>query len=267
MTVLADLGWFSWLFAIVVAGPSVLSILQSVFVDHRLIAALQWIVDGYNTILAVLGGIFEPLVQPVVDWVNRWLGWNLHIQPYWRPLMVLCAMATVGHARALWAAGRRSFAVWFGVSATASALLGSLVAGLIPPDGLASTFVGVAPVTILALILTILLSWETLYVGDFESLIEAIARILAAPLVVGIAIFTLGVLVIAVNPTLNPVPVAIVSLALLILSFAILLLSTALQERRNDDARSALTILGGFVVAGLILIADQVVKAFPAAGP
>lgn len=97
-----DLGWFSWLFAIVVAGPSILSILQAVFVEHRLIAAFQWIVDGYNAIVSVLGAVIEPLVQPLINWLNEQLDWRLTLHPFWRPAFVLGMIGVGAKFRANW---------------------------------------------------------------------------------------------------------------------------------------------------------------------
>jgi hypothetical protein len=50
---LRDFGWFYGLFALAVSAPSLLSLLQAIL-DHRLVDALQWIVDGYDRNAAAL---------------------------------------------------------------------------------------------------------------------------------------------------------------------------------------------------------------------
>jgi len=256
--VFLDLGWFSWIFALVVAGPSVLSILQAVFVDHRLIAAFQWIVDGYNGILAVLGAIFEPLITPAIELLNRAFDWDLTLRPHWRPLMVLCAMATIGHARALWGSGNRSFSVWFGISATIAAFFGAISAGVLPADGLVSTLVGVFPATVLAFVFSALM-W--LGVSERDRDASTALTAVSIPFVVAVAMFSLSAIVVAAEPALTASTVAVASLAVLIFAIALMLLWVGIGTDQLPIARTALTVLGGFVVAAAVLLADQIVKA------
>lgn len=96
---LEDLGWFPLLFAVAVGGPSILAILEQVLVNHQLVPALQWIVDGYNRIMTVLGAAVEPLVQPAIDWVNARLGWSLTLDPVWRPVFALCMVLVMAFVR------------------------------------------------------------------------------------------------------------------------------------------------------------------------
>jgi hypothetical protein len=102
---LKDLGWFPLAFAVVVGGPSVLTILQELFVNHKLVPALQWIVDGYQRIMAALGAVVEPWVQPAIDWVNARFGWQLVLDPVWRPLFALTMVIAMGDARTRWRGG------------------------------------------------------------------------------------------------------------------------------------------------------------------
>jgi hypothetical protein len=86
---LKDFGFFYALFVFLVSGPSWLSLLQMVFIEHRLVDALQWIVDGYNQIVGVLGAVIEPLLQPAINWLNGAFDWRLVLMPHWRPLALL----------------------------------------------------------------------------------------------------------------------------------------------------------------------------------
>jgi hypothetical protein len=96
---LKDLCFFPILFAVAVGGPSILAILEPVLVNHQFVPALQWIIDGYNRIMAVLGAAVEPLVKPAIDWVNAWLGWSLTVYPVWRPVFALCMVCVMAAVR------------------------------------------------------------------------------------------------------------------------------------------------------------------------
>lgn len=131
--VIKDLSWFSSIFFLVAAGPSILSILQAVFVEHRLGPAFQWIVDGYNSLLAVVGAIIEPLIQPAIDWLNQTFDWSLALQPHWRPLFVLMTLLPTAFARTLRGPGELKWIQL--VPMVIGSLLGALAAGLAPLSG------------------------------------------------------------------------------------------------------------------------------------
>jgi hypothetical protein len=81
--------WLPILFASIVSAPSWLSLLEMVLTDYRLTAGLQWIVDGYQRITSVLALVIEPIVAPIIAWINAHLGWHLVLYPHWRPLFLL----------------------------------------------------------------------------------------------------------------------------------------------------------------------------------
>ena len=130
---LSDLGWFSMLFAVIVSGPSVLSILEQV-ISYRLADALQWIVDGYRRIADLAGGLLRPALQPVLDWLNQTLHWSLQLHPHWAPLFALGMVVVLSATRA---SDNLTFAQRFGGGALYSVLLllGAILAGLVPLDG------------------------------------------------------------------------------------------------------------------------------------
>jgi hypothetical protein len=241
--VLKDLGWFWGIFAFVVGGPSVLSILQAVFVDHRLIAGLQWIIDGYNGVMAVLGSVFEPLVRPLVDWLNAQLHWSLTLQPHWKPLFVLAMLFVTGLARGVWREGQHAMAIQFSATGVVAALAGALIAGLAPLS--AGWWVqGLAAAIPTALVMIAFLIFGTF---DLTSL-AVIGMISAATFVIGAGF--------SFMPGLGR-GAGILSLATLVMLAGVWFCSA-------QDAplkRTGLTILGGFIAAGLILLADVAVKA------
>jgi hypothetical protein len=186
---LADLGWFSATFSTLVGGPTLLSLLQSVFVERRLIDALQWIVDGYNTILARLAGFVEPWLLPLLEWLNGMFGWSLVLHPHWRPAFMIVAFIGVALGRGLVREGEWRKALGYAAVFLPLCFLTALGAGLsADPRGL---------------------------------------RLLAG-IFMGLALLT--------------------ALTLLFI------------RRDRLDSRVALTILGGFATAGLVLAADFMVK-------
>src|SRR5262245_26826642 len=97
-----QLSWFPGSYSTIVGGPSVLSMVQSLFNEWRLTPALQWIIDGYHQLTAQLASYVEPLIIPVISWVNSVLGWHLVLTPIWRPLFLLFSIGIVAAARHYW---------------------------------------------------------------------------------------------------------------------------------------------------------------------
>ncbi|MGQ0534352.1 MAG: hypothetical protein ACT4OF_16925 [Caulobacteraceae bacterium] len=131
-TALRDLGFFYGLFTFIVSGPSVLSLLQTIFIEHRLVDALQWIVDGYDRIAAMVGDAIEPVVAPAIALAERMFALDLTLQPYWRPLFILMFMLVVGWTRVAWHFGARAGAIALAASGVTGALIGAILAGLAP---------------------------------------------------------------------------------------------------------------------------------------
>jgi hypothetical protein len=45
--------------------------------DYRLSPSLQWILDDYHLVTAVMARAIEPLVAPVIAWINAKPAWQL----------------------------------------------------------------------------------------------------------------------------------------------------------------------------------------------
>lgn len=128
---LKDLGFFYTLFAFLVGAPSWLSILQMVFVEYRLVDALQWILDGYNEILATLGAVIEPPLLPLIRWINAQWTLDLTLAPHWRPVFVLLMIALGGLAR-IALRDRSVGGLVFAIVVTLFALTVALATGFVP---------------------------------------------------------------------------------------------------------------------------------------
>lgn len=246
---IADLGFFSWLFALIVAGPSILSLFQSVFIDHRLIDALQWIVTGYDRVAAVLGAMFEPLVQPIIDWISARLNWDIDLHPHWRPIFILAMMILVAEARSalrendFWRALRE---VTIG---GAGALTGALIAGTIPTDAAwwMQALMATAPIAV-GFAFYLVAEWEW-----------------SASIWLGGALVTAAFLIFSMI-TCAALPLGngegIVCLAALVFFAGVSFTHGGVANSNLFDARMGLTILGGFFAAALIIAADAALRAW-----
>lgn len=190
---LKDFGWFSIVFAVTVSGPSVLSLLQSVFVDHRLVDALQWIVDGYHRLVAVIGAIFEPIVLPFVEWINRLLDVELHLQEYWKALFVLEMVFVVGVARTAWRNGQRLVTLAYGLTCGMGALIGAVASGLVEADGAwgAQGLIAMLPITSLALAVAVSSMFLRAVNGDNAASQDLLAFGMATASLVTVSLFLL----------------------------------------------------------------------------
>ncbi len=264
-----DLGWFAWLFTIGVGAPSVLALAQAVVVDYRLIDALQWIPDGFNTIMAVLSGLVDPWFDPLLAWLNDRFGWRLTLHDHWRPLFALMMIFVMALVRTSWRDGLRRRATLIGVVTAPLMLLASLGVGLIPLDGVNAQVWWARAVTQGAI------AGVTLGVGTFAFALAGAAvkfadgREYAAReniltgLLAGGGTGGVGCAVAAglsFVPGVGPAAGA-ATLAGVIVVFAALALNVGLSAAERNVTRLGLTMLGGFVAAGLIAGADAAVKA------
>jgi hypothetical protein len=252
---LQEFGWFAVLFTVVIGGTSVLALLEQVFVEHRLIAAFQWIVDGYDRIIGVAAAVIEPLVLPIVDALNTWLNLDLRLGPHWRSLFVLGMLLVLGLARGAWRSGHRRDAALAVLVIGVGALAGALVSGLLPlaggwwAQGLGAALPTIALFAFFGIAAALSGGEEKTPVG-------------AAVLFVVIA----GALAFVLGALLSLVPglaagAGVLSLALMIGLFGAGFLWNGLRNNDPGDAVLGLIVLGGFVSAGMVLIADLAVKA------
>ena len=253
---LKDFGWFAILFTTVVGGTSVLALFETVFVDHKLIAVFQWIVDGYRRIASVAGAVVEPLLQPLVDAVNAQVHLNLHLDPHWRPLFILGMVFVIGLARSSWRSGDRKDAVLAVVFIGAGALVGAFVSGLMPLEG------GWWAQGLSAALPTVALFMFFGLATIFSSGPGERTPISAAALFILLS----GAIAFAIGAALSFVPgletgAGVIALATIIALFGVGFLWDGLAKNDRGDAALGLTILGGFASAGLVLAADIALKA------
>lgn len=252
---LHDLGWFPATFAAIVGGPSVLALLQIIFVEHRLIDALQWIVDGYNDIVAVIGNALEPLLMPVIAWLNGFFDWRLVLHPHWKPFLMLVMTFVAGLARTGMSEAKPVDFIAFAAMAV-GAFLGAVAVGLVPlnagwwAQGLAAAAPWALVIWISGLVLLLFgargSAGNALFALLFGAALAAIAFVLGAGLT-----FVPGI----------EGGAGLLASGLALIAIGVLALLAGFKSRDALIARVGLTMLGGFVAAGMILAADAGVKA------
>jgi hypothetical protein len=254
---LKDLGWFPILFAVAVGGPSILSIIESVLVDHQLVPALQWIVDGYNRIMAVLGAAVEPLVQPAIDWVNARFGWELVLDPVWRPVFGLMMAFFIPMIRALLKSGIFGIVPILGGSVGILAVLAvALCLGLFATGSgwVTQGIVAAAPfAAVMFLSALVHAAW-----GRWAEVRES-ARIFTGS----------SIMLFAFAAGLSFVPglassAGVFTIGGVVMTMGLVTATAGLAFGNRIYSRVGLTVLGGFATAGLILAADWSLKALGA---
>lgn len=264
-TALSDLGFFYSLFTLIVSGPSVLSLLQTVFVEHRLVDALQWIVDGYDSIAAVVGGVLEPLLAPAVAWIERIFGWELTLQAYWRPLFVLIVMFVVGWSRTAWRTGALASATAFFVLGVLGAFVGAAVAGLVPPSVPARALPGIVAAAPLFIVGVFVAAPLAAMDGALEKGTDP-GFVVATGLycLVAMAIAWIGFLAAtawAMTGMRSGAGVLGLGTTIVAIGLYAFVMATGPNRYALNAARLGLVLLGGFFTAALIVLADTVLKA------
>lgn len=226
--------------------------MQAVLVDQRLTYAFQWIVDGYNTIAAVIGAVFEPLLLPALTWLNMQLQWDLHLHPHWRPIFVLAMVLVISASRGFWKDRERSTAIMVISACGVAALIGAVIAGLFPLDGdwWAQALTAALPPT---MVLMAFLAAGAL-LGARAGLTD---WVLAA--IVGAWSFAISVAIYVLSGEREGAGIIALALVIALLGFALLAHSIRIASTRGLGI--ALAIVGGFITAAVIVAADFALRA------
>lgn len=283
---------FLWsLFVALVGAPSIISLYQSAFVGHDLSALPQSFIEGYEEALAIFGRAVEPALQPLLAWVSDLLGLEMTLHAHWRSLFVLASIVALSDVRARgieigWGSG-----LYHGLFLMVGGLAGSLAAGSVPLDGgwwaqglIAGLFAAFFTLQLLLDIVGIShgLSFGDAYLAeilkkDWENRAkrfrETAGRFGIGPAIalwvvvyawlVAVMSFGAGLTFFAAGAALSFVPglalgAGFAALAGYIFLFALAFVCRSGGSRRIDRAmgRSGFIMLGGFLGAGLVYVAD-----------
>jgi hypothetical protein len=250
--IISDFGGFRALFSAVIGAPSLLSLLELV-TEYRLSPALQWIVDGYHWLTAVMALAVEPLVVPLIAIINSGTGWRLTLYPHWRPLFLLMMVFFIGTLRAAFRDVRINGRVAFRwVLIIVVILISALLAGLVAIEGRwwEQGLLALLPFS------PLLPNIVAAAAGSVRGIGNRVAVVLSFSLLP----FTFAV-------CLSFVPgfersAGIATLAVLMATISVGVFAVAgIRDSDRSAIRAGFSMLGGFIVAGIILVADAIFKA------
>jgi len=263
-----DLGWFYVTFSSIVGGPSVLALIQMIFVEHRLIDALQWIVDGYNDITANLSAYVEPLLAPVIAWLSRTFDWPIELLPHWRPVFLLLLIFVSANVRR---GGIVAFVNWVSPPVLIiAALIGATIAGCIPLDSswIGQGLIAMAPITAVFIGMTVvMIAYSAVRSHQSTRSLPRAAVRKARPLRASVGLLaiigTVSGFAFLLGAAASLAPIAgagIVALCAVVVALGGFLVVAGFTTNNIHDIRTALIILGGFFTATLIVAADWIIK-------
>jgi hypothetical protein len=215
----------------------------------------------------------EPLLAPIISWVNDTFAVNYGLHAHWRPVFVLCMLYVMSFVRV---AQRETsadvppilYAAAWGVALTFIALVGALNVGIIPlySGWYAQARIAAFSVGTIAIgaVLVDLNADEADETGKSELL--RMAREAFTCIAMGAAAFGIAA-GLSLYPPLSQAA-GVVTLALFVCVLGVFFLSDGLLRPNRISAvgkvRLGLTMLGGFATAALILVADFVLRALQA---
>jgi hypothetical protein len=243
--------------------------LETVFENYRLSPGLQWIVDGYHRITHVLALAIEPFIAPIVAWINAHLGWQLMLYPHWRPLFLLTMILHMGTFRAILREDQNWFtkfsrATFKAVTIIIGALVGSLLAGLVPIEGRWWEQGMLATLPWLSMLVAFALDGlpdqlaRLLDQHDPDSKISGRSEIVEPLLTVGALFF-----IVAASFSFMPGferGAGIAALAAVLALNGVTAIVIGIQHADRTEIRGGLYILSAFILAGMIVGANTIMK-------
>lgn len=275
-----DLGWFFRLYTLIVGAPSLLQIGQYAFPHFRLTPFFQWIPSGWRQLMDFMGDVVEAWLTPAIHWLDDLLHLDLDIDPIWRPLFALMTVIWASQLRtslrrdALWRKqGEQPEIVnWVThVLQFPALLLGALAAGAAMSAGgwLAQGLAAALPILFFQFFTAVAHAVEAVVFALIRSPnLDKAMRQVTEPAIAGSLFGSVGF---ALGACLSLVPsieraAGVLALAGLVGMWGLLLAWAGLSRKAGDGfqdlmaTRLGLTILGGFVAAGIIVAVDVVVR-------
>lgn len=241
--IMQDLGFFWWIFGVVVGTPSVVTLYQTVFVDQKLGKIFQDIIDGYNQFLQIIGNLIEPWIVPFIEWILQPFNLNVEVYPHWRSVFILSMIPVFSFSRVMSKETGMFAGILVSVWAALYFLVSSIIGGAIP---IGAGFIWQVIICFLPLVGVVF--WILPLVDAKERWVSLVFLLL---------FFLLAMLFTGVASALNGVAGSgLFGLGLLVVSLAVV----AVYFGDLTWKRVGLTILGGFIGAIFVYVADFVLK-------
>ncbi|MAK60146.1 MAG: hypothetical protein CMK09_04130 [Ponticaulis sp.] len=248
-----DLGFIFWLFTFVIGAPSILSLIQTVFVDFRFVDLLQWIIDGYSQLLDTLASVLEPIAIALFRQMKSLFGFDLSLRPHWQPLFIVLSIFISANTRSLWNDGYRETTFLFAFFMVIAALLGSWIAGVIPSNavwwmqGLAAA----APTFLLFVGMWVAYGLASLIFTFPEGYRKPLASYLLRGCMLGISAFILAAVISFVRPTNTHSGVLVLFSGMFL--YGAFWVFEGFRTRDVPEVRFGLRVVGGFLFAIVFL--------------
>lgn len=257
-----DLGFFFWLFSAVVGAPSIISLFQTVFIDFRLFDLLQWILDGYQDILSVLGDLIEPASQYFFSLLSPVLGFDLQLQPHWRPLFIVLSIFISANARSLWIDGYKVTTFLFAAIMLISAVAGSWFAGIVPSNADWMMQGAAAAVPVLMLFSGMWLSYAlaTLFFGFAEGYRKPLSSYILRGFALSFSAFVIASLLSLIMSSDQFSGVLVLFSGMFF--YGAFWVFEGFRTHDVPEVRFGLRVLGGYIFAIFILSVNVIVQAF-----
>lgn len=257
---LKDLGWLP-LLLMGLGGLSILDAAEKALAhDLTLILPLRSMLDGYHRVTRLMGDIVDPLAMPLVRQIGARFGWHLDLSPIWRPIFVIAMITVTGWSRALWHRGDHRFSIVVLAILTPSVLVGSLACALV------THLDGVRGQALLA-ILPIVSLWAATGVAVAVDAVlrrepaQAWRGLLSWAINTVVTVAVAGLLtVILYLPPQTRDHAGILVLGGAVAYLGVFYLRQGLNTGERFYSRLGLSILGGFVAAGVVLFADWLMR-------
>ena len=251
-----DLGFVFWLFTALVGAPSIVSLMQTVFLDFQLSSLVQWVIDGYRQLLGVIAGALNPLANLVLGAFNGLLSVELKLQDHWQPLFIVLSLFISANTRSLWDDGYKKPAIVFVATMAVFTLIGTWIAGVIQPDaawwrqGIAAG----APVLCLFLGLTLAYAIASVAFDFTQPYRKPLSSYVRRGFGLGAAAFIAGS-ALSVSRLIDGHAGLLVLFTGLFL-YGLYWLREGFREREIPEVRFGLRVVGGFLFAMLVVGID-----------
>lgn len=258
-----DLTYFWWLLGVLAGTPSIISIIQMVYVEGQLIAPIQSVMDAYTQTLEVLGAVAEPWIHPFLTWIGGLFGWDLTLHPHWRPIFVLMMVYAISYARGVLRDDLHPINTSAGLLMVPCVAIGTILAGSVP---LEPHWLNQGLITLLAT-LGIMVAWKLAHLIGFamagygQSFLREL--VWEAPTM----LLVMGAFAFGVGSGISFIPgmasiAGFLATGLFILWFAQATFAAGAGDLSHTDTRIGLMIVGPFIGAALIYAADWAIRAY-----
>lgn len=137
-------GWLSSLFGLIISTFSIATLVHYGVATGDLSRPIEALISAYHDAVSIIFAPVEQLLAPTLRWLGHALGWDIHLYPHWRHILLLSLVFWLSWGRAYWNVSPRKVAAVVLVGIVFS-LLGTLGAGALPLGGVNDVLIFALP--------------------------------------------------------------------------------------------------------------------------